>query len=130
MTSILTRKHRNNGFTLLEILICMALISIAFLAVSRLSAQNLDLMEEAQFITLAKYLAQERLSRIQSRDALEPEFISGDFGDDFPYFSYREEIEEITDMENVFKVKVKIILDRPAGTRDLIIEAYLYRKKT
>ena len=130
MISILTRKYRSTGFTLLEILICMALIAIAFLAVSRLTAQNLDLQAEAQFITMANYLAQDRLSRIQSRGVLEPESVSGNFVDDFPYFRYHEEIEEITDRKDVFKVKVKISLEKPVGTKDLLIETYLYRKKT
>ncbi|MCP4665616.1 MAG: prepilin-type N-terminal cleavage/methylation domain-containing protein [Deltaproteobacteria bacterium] len=125
----MTRKLRNSGFTLLEILICMALIAIAFLAVSRLSAQNLDLKAEAQFLTMANYLAQERLSRIQARGVLEPDFMSGDFGEDFPYFSYQEEIEEISDREGVFKAKVKISLEERTGTKDLLIETYLYRKK-
>jgi len=127
---MLTKNYRSPGFTLLEILICMALIAIAFLAVSRLTAQNLDLQAEAQFITIANYLAQERLSRIQLRGVLEPESISGDFSDDFPYFRYHEEIEEITDRKDVFKVKVKISLEKPVGTKDLLIETYLYRKKT
>ena len=129
MISILTRKYKSPGFTLLEILICMALIAIAFLTVSRLSARNLDLNAEAQFLTTANYLAQERLSQIRSRGVLEPEFTSGDFGDDFPYFRYQENIEEIVDREGLFKVKVKIGLDKPAGTNDLVIETYLYRKK-
>jgi prepilin-type N-terminal cleavage/methylation domain-containing protein len=126
---MLTRKSRSPGFTLLEILICMALIAIAFLAVSRLSAQNLDLHAEAQFLTTANGLAQERLSRIRSRDTLEPGSISGDFGDDFPYFRYREEIGEITDREGVFKVKITISLEKPDGTKDLLIETYLRREK-
>lgn len=130
MINILTRKRRSRGFTLLEILIAMALIAIAFLAVSRLSAQNLDLQAEAQFITIANYLVQERLSRIQARTTLEPAFSSGDFGDDFPHFRYHEEIEEVTDRENIFKVKVTISLEIPTGAKDLSIETYLYREKT
>jgi prepilin-type N-terminal cleavage/methylation domain-containing protein len=126
---MLTKPSRSPGFTLLEILLCMALIAIAFLAVSRLSAQNLDLRGEAQFLTIANYLAQERLSQMRSSGVLEPESVSGDFGDDFPYFRYRQEIEEVTDREGVFKATVNISLAKPVGTRDLLIETYLYREK-
>jgi prepilin-type N-terminal cleavage/methylation domain-containing protein len=129
MTSILIRKWNKNGFTLLEIIISLGLISIALLAVLRLQAQNLNLQSEAQFITVANYLVQDRLSRIQSESGLEPGHFSGDFGSDFPYFRYQEEIEEITDIENLLKVSVTIILDDGESAKDLLVTTYHYREK-
>lgn len=107
----------------------MGLITIALLAVFRLQAQNLDLQSEAQFITLANHLAQDRMSQIQAGDELTEGSSSGDFGDDFPYFSYREEISEMPDLENLFKVKVSVFLDKKKATKDLSIETYLYRNQ-
>jgi len=129
MIGILSKRGQNRGFTLLEVVISMGLITIALLAVFRLQAQNLDLQSEAQFITLANHLAQDRMSQIQAGDELTEGSSSGDFGDDFPYFSYREEISEMPDLENLFKVKVSVFLDKKDATKDLSIETYLYRNQ-
>jgi len=129
MTAILSRKQKNKGFTLLEIIISLGLITTALLAVFQLQAQNLDLQSEAQFITIANQLTQDRLSRIQSKGSLEAGTSSGDFGDDFPHFIYQEEIMEIEDIENLFKVKVSILFEKDAALRDLSVETYLYREK-
>lgn len=107
----------------------MALISIALLAVLRLHGISMDLQSEAQFITTASYLAQDRISRIQAEGKLEPGTASGDFGKDFPYFRYLEEISKIADTEHFYKVKVSIILETGTTLKDLSTEAYIYRKQ-
>jgi hypothetical protein len=89
----------------------------------------MDLQSEAQFITTANYLAQDRLSRIQAEGKLEPGRASGDFGRDFPYFRYLEEISRVADTEHFYKVEVSIILEAGTSSKDLSTEAYIYRKK-
>ena len=100
----------------------MGLITVALLAVFRLQAQNLDLQSEAQFITLANYLAQDRKLIEESEEIL------GDFGDDAPHFRYLEEITEVTDMEDIFKVRVVIALASGEFVKEFSIETYLYRE--
>jgi prepilin-type N-terminal cleavage/methylation domain-containing protein len=129
MTNTLIKKWNKNGFTLLEIIISMGLITIALLAILRLQAQSLNLQSEAQFTTIAHYLAQDRLSRIQSDKKLAAGSFSGDFGEDYPYFRYREEIEEVIDVENLFKVRVGIFLDEGKAENEFLVTTYLYRKK-
>lgn len=129
MTNTLIRKWNNSGFTLLEIIISMGLITIALLAILRLQAQSLNLQSEVQFTTIAHYLAQDRLSRIHSENRLEAGTFSGDFGEDYPYFRYREEVEEIPDLENLFKVKVSVFLDEGKAENEFFVTTYLYRKK-
>lgn len=129
MTNTLIRKWNNSGFTLLEIIISMGLITIALLAILRLQAQSLNLQSEVQFTTIAHYLAQDRLSRIHSENRLETGTFSGDFGEDYPYFRYREEVEEIPDLENLFKVKVSVFLDEGKAENEFFVTTYLYRKK-
>lgn len=130
MIPILTRKCQNRGFTLLEIVVSMGLIATALLAIFRLQAQSLDLQSEAQFITIAKHLAQDRISQIQSGEILAEGTSSGDFGDDFPYFSYREEITQVPDMEHLFRVRIRIGLEKQDLIKDLSVETYLYRHQT
>lgn len=129
MTNTLIKKWNKNGFTLLEIVVSLGLISISLLTILRLQAQSLNLQSEAQFATTANYLAQDRLARIQSEKTLETGSFSGDFGEDYPYFRYREEIEEIPDVENVFKVSVTIFLDDEKAENQFLLKTYHYRKK-
>jgi len=125
------KKGRNDeGFTLLEVVISLGLISIALLAVFHLQAQNLDLQSEAQFMTIAKGLVQERMSQIASRESLSAGTSTGDMGEDFPDFTYREEISEVMELENLFKVRVGIILERENMRKDLWLETHIYREKT
>ena len=126
MTPILTRASQSRGFTLIEIIISLGIIATALLAVFRLQAQNLDLQAEARFITTANQLAQDRISRIGASGNLNAGTSSGDFGENFPDFFFREEIIEVPDLENLFKVKVSIILKRAHGVRNLSVETYLY----
>ena len=124
------RKRKDEGFTLLEIVISLGLIAVALLVVFRLQAQNLDLQSEAQFMTIAKGLLQDRMSQIASRGTLSDDTSSGDMGEDFPDFTYREEIREVSELENLFKVRVGIVLERDEMRKDLWLETHLYREKT
>jgi type II secretion system protein I len=129
MKDILNRKGKDHGFTLLEIIICLGLIALVLVAVFHLQAQNLDLQSEAQFMTTATCLLQERLSQIQAQEKIEEGTNSGDFGKDYPDYAYKQEVSEVPDTETLYKVKVAVILERDKARRDLWLETYLYRQK-
>jgi prepilin-type N-terminal cleavage/methylation domain-containing protein len=125
-----SRKGKDQGFTLLEIIICLGLIALVLVAVFHLQAQNLDLQSEAQFMTTATCLLQERLSQIESLETVEEGTNSGDFGEDYPDYTYTQEISEVPDTETLYKVRVAVILERDKDRRDLWLETYLYRQKS
>lgn len=128
MTNIWTRTLRGDkGFTLLEVVVSLALIATALVAVFRLHAQNLDLQTEAQFITTGRYLAQERLAEIASRAELIEGTDSGDFGELFPYFSFEEEVSSVEELEGLFRAEIRIVLEQRGYTKDMKVETYLYR---
>ena len=130
MRDTLRKKRRDEGFTLLEIVIALGLIAVALLAVFHLQAQNLDIQSEAQFMTIAKCLIQDRISQIECRETLSEGKSSGEVGEDFPDFTYEEEISAVPEQENVFKVRVGIIMEREKLRKDLWVETILYREKT
>lgn len=123
------RGSQNSGFTLLEIVIALGLIATVLMAVFRLQAQNLDLQSEAKFITVANQLARERIARIQASDTLSEGATSGDFGEDYPEYTYREEISEMPDMEELYKVRLSVLLETEVVVKNLSLETYLFRPK-
>jgi type II secretion system protein I len=129
MKDILNKKGKDHGFTLLEIVICLGLIALVLVAVFHLQAQNLDLQSEAQFMTIATCLLQERLSQIQALEKIEEGTNSGDFGKDYPDYTYKQEVSEVPDTEILYKVRVAVILERDKARKDLWLETYLYRQK-
>jgi len=129
MKDILIKINKNHGFTLLEMIICLGLIALVLVAVFHLQGQNLDLQSEAQFMTTATCLLQERLSQIQALEMIEEGTNSGDFGKDFPDYTYTQEVSEVPDTEILYKVKVTVVLERDKAHRDLWLETYLYRQK-
>jgi type II secretion system protein I len=129
MKDILIRKGKDHGFTLLEIIICLGLIALVLVAVFHLQAQNLDLQSEAQFMTTATCLLQERLAQIQALENIEEGKNSGDFGKDYPEYTYTQEVSEVPETETLYKVKVAVVLERDKARRDLWLETYLYRQK-
>lgn len=125
----MNRKGKDHGFTLLEIVICLGLIALVLVAVFHLQAQNLDLQSEAQFMTTATCLLQERLSQIQSQEKIDEGTSTGDFGEDYPDYTYKQEVSEVLDTETLYKVRVAVILERDQARKDLWLETYLYRQK-
>ncbi len=125
----MNRKGKERGFTLLEIVICLGLIALVLMAVFHLQAQNLDLQSEAQFMTTATCLLQERVSQIQAKEKIEEGTNSGDFGKDYPDYTYKQEVSMVPDTEVLFKVRVTVILERDKASKDLWLETYLYRQK-
>ena len=128
MTAMWNKKRQTDeGFTLLEIVISIGLIATALLAVFQLQAQNLDLQSEAQFLTTARCLGQDRISQVQSLGTLTEGTFKGDFGDRYPYFSYREEISQVMDLEGLYRIRLQVMMEQQDTFKDLKIETYVYR---
>lgn len=117
------------GFTLLEVMVSMVLIATALLAIFRLQAQNLDIQSESQFMTMARLLAQERLSRIAGN----PEEFSegrsdGDFGQYYPEYRYTQEIRRTAANGNLYHVSVGIFDDEKRTLeRSFSIETFMFK---
>jgi len=90
-----TKSRRSHGFTLLEILVAMSIISIALIAVFRLYAQTISMNHQLAFNTQAPFLAQQKINQLMMMPAEEMGDESGDFGDDFPGYSWAVTIEEL-----------------------------------
>jgi general secretion pathway protein I len=103
--------HRKRGFTLLEVMIAMAILAIALVAVYRSQSQSVSMAGDSRFLTTASLLAQGRMARLDASAPSELKAESGDFGDDFPDYNWKVAIED-TDIKLLKKLVVTVVNTR------------------
>lgn len=103
------RKKRleNAGFTLLEIMVSLAILAIAL--VTLLSAHNkaLSMSAEAVKLTDAVALAREEMEKFYIEPLPQPGVSDKKKRDDYPDFEWRTEVAE-TPFEGVWEVKIDV----------------------
>jgi general secretion pathway protein I len=75
-------------------MVAMAVIAITLTAVLRSQSQGVSLANEIKFRTTAALLAQSKLAELEQTPAGELYSQSGDFGDDFPGYSWEVRIKD------------------------------------
>ena len=83
------------GFTLLEIMIAVAIIAIALTALLGSQSQSVYFANSAKFETMATLLAQSKMSELVLEDSFSLSSNNGDFGDDFPGYAWKATIDDI-----------------------------------
>lgn len=87
-------RERDGGFTLLEVMIAVAIMAIALTALYGSQSRSLSYATEARFYTVATSLAELKLAELQA-GLFEPAGESGDFGEMFPGYHWRISAEEV-----------------------------------
>ena len=83
------------GFTLLEVLVALAVLAIALTSIYRLQGQTLLMSTSARFYSLAPQLARAKLSEVENREFKDIIGGSGDFGDDYPGYHWSVSVEDL-----------------------------------
>jgi general secretion pathway protein I len=83
------------GFTLLEIMIAVAIIAIALTALLGSQSQSVYFANSAKFETMATLLAQSKMSELVLEDSFSLSSNNGDFGDDFPGYAWEAKVDDI-----------------------------------
>ena len=86
---------QQKGFTLLEIMIAVAIIAIALTTLLGSQSQSVSFANSAQFETMAALLAQSKMSELVIEDSFSLSGNNGDFGDDFPGYTWEAEVNDI-----------------------------------
>ena len=86
----------NRGFTLLEVMIAVALIAIALTALLGSQSQSVSFANSAKFETMAALLAQSKMSEIVSQETLDLSSDSGDFGEDYPGYTWESSVSDVS----------------------------------
>jgi general secretion pathway protein I len=116
------------GFTLLEVMIAMAILAIALVAVFQSQSQSISMVGQSRFETTAALLAQSKMATI---DAMKTGTISSDngtFDDDFPDYTWTVEVSD-TASESVKKISVTIINKQMTTNNTYTLVLYKFAKK-
>lgn len=97
MTEFNNRYLKNlSGFTLLEVMIALAVMSIVLVSVYRMHSQSLTMNTAARFYTLAPELAQNKMAELEALSSDGFSNDSGDFGEQYPGYSWQTSISEVS----------------------------------
>lgn len=107
-------KRRPRGFTLLEVMIAMAILAIALVTVYQSQSQSLSLAGDARFLTTASLLAQARMAELEAVGPGQLAAASGDFGEDFPDYVWQVEVADVEDRPRLKRVSVTVTNQRLA----------------
>jgi general secretion pathway protein I len=83
------------GFTLLEVMVSVAIVAIAFSAVYKLYSQAFAMNQSARFYTTATLLAQTKLAELSTQSPGDLTDGSGNFEDEFADYSWQITVREV-----------------------------------
>jgi len=89
-------KQLVSGFTLLEVLIAMAIMAVVLVSVYRLHSQTLTMTTANRFYSQAPLLAQSKMSQLEAASSDLVSGDSGDFGDKFPGYAWSVATEDVS----------------------------------
>jgi len=119
--------RRPTGFTLLEVMIALANLSIVAVAFLRAQAGSLRLVDEASQISLATLLAKEKMAELESIGFSEPKKDSGTGGKEFPMLRW-EQVVSLTEVLNLRKAQVRVLWMEGQQERSLELTAYFAKR--
>ncbi len=114
----------HSGFTLLEVMIALAILALVGVAFLRAQASSVRLIDESSQISLATLLAREKMAELESAAFPESGKNSGNGGEAFPRFRW-EQIISSTEILDLRKAEVRILWMNGNRERSLELTAYL-----
>ncbi|MCX5851767.1 MAG: type II secretion system minor pseudopilin GspI [Deltaproteobacteria bacterium] len=101
------QNSRAPGFTLLEVMIAMAMLAITLVTAFQSQSQSISMASESRFETTAPLLAQSKMAEIEAMKMSDVNAGEGDFGEKFPDYTWRVEVND-TEFEALKKIEVKV----------------------
>jgi general secretion pathway protein I len=100
-------KAGKGGFTLMEVMIAMAILAIALVAIFQSQSQSIAMATDARFLTTSTLLAQSKMAEIEAMEPRNLKSENGDFGDGFPDYRWRLEVSN-TEIDRVKRLEMSI----------------------
>ena len=115
---------RQQGFTLLEVMVALAILAITLVVIFSQQATSIDWGNEARIITKATLLAQERMTGVLAQDSLSIGEEGGEVQEAIPAFQWKTIVEE-SETEGMKKITVLVLWMEGDRERDLRLVTYV-----
>jgi len=124
----MSKNVSNTGFTLLEVMVAVALIAIALTTLLGSQAQSVSFANSAKFETTAALLAQSKMSEVVMQETTALSGGSGDFGEDYPGYAWESTVSDISieGIENISDYLKQIDLTLTWGVFTYNLRLYHY----
>jgi len=116
-----------SGFTLLEVMISLAILSLVGVAFLRAQASSVHLVDESAQISLATLMAREKMAELESIGYPELGKKSGGGEEPFPQYSWEQTVSS-TDIVVLRKAVIRVSWVEGATNRTLELVAYFAQK--
>ncbi len=104
--------NRIDSFTLIEVMIAVAIIAIALVILLHSVGVGIDLSNQSKFISMASLLAQEKMSELEMSRFSELKSGRGDFGEGHPDISWEANVTNGPDAD---LKEVEVVVSRGEG---------------
>lgn len=112
------------GFTLLEVMIAMAILAMGLVAVFQMQSQSISMSGESRFKTTASFLAQIKMADLEADATLGNQSQKGDFAPDYPDYGWTL---QVTDTQIVKLKRVEVTVFNKALTQGDAYQLVLYK---
>lgn len=117
------------GFTILEVLIALAIIAIVLITCVRAQNQNIRLHQLSRDITIATILARQKMGEIELAGFPELGENEGDFEDTFPRFTWKTTVS-MTPFEEARRIDLSVLWKEGTWERRVDVIAYITNTAT
>jgi general secretion pathway protein I len=125
------RTEKTPGFTLLEVLVAVAVLGFALVSLLGLHVRNIDLIARDERVTAATLLARALMTEVETGPFPDLGATDGDFELDYPdrYPDLRWEREVLTTpVPNVREVRVRVFRGEQESGDDVTLTYYVRRR--
>jgi general secretion pathway protein I len=112
------------GFTLLEVMVALAILAIALITILSHQAISIDLGNEAKVVTRATLLAQERMVELLAQNEIDVGVNEGEVTEGTPIFKWVTKVEE-SEVEGMRSVEVVIKWKEGEREKDVQLVTYV-----
>ena len=114
-------RQRPAAFTLLELIVAIAIMAIALFGVMQVVTQGINSSISSRDRARAVELAELKLTELRLDPALEPGVTDGDFGDEQPGWSWSSEVME-TELEGLLRLRITVSWQHGGQDRSVEVE--------